>query len=321
MPLMPDPLLPFSSGTGTTSAPIRRRWRLIPAMIALLLGCSTGEAQTTVPAGDPVQATPPGQTSPAQRRARGPLLREGSFVASVQGRVHRDPATGWWSFATEPANDKDTGFDLILLPNSKLEDIKQVVDAMDENDEDLVFEISGRLFVFHGRNFLLATHAPQLIAYRPTAEDADTSADAAGDATEDADDESVGGDEVDDIMAELARDVGPLQRGVRGPAETESGGRLIREGTILLGRRGTLHRDEVGAWVFVFASDSAALEDPPAVVLPCLQLEQLEAFARTAGFAAPILLSGQVTRYEGRNYILPSIFRIPRERTLIEPGA
>ena len=165
--------MPLQSRFERRSAPGSLAWA---AMIALLTAAPAG-AQTRPPA-DATEQAPP-----AQRRAAGPLMREGSFLTAVQGRVHQDLRTGWWSFTTDSSGDATdeseessgeaapgqppAGLELILLPNSKLEDIKQVIDATEEADEDLVFEISGRLFVYHGRNFLLATHAPQLIAYRP----------------------------------------------------------------------------------------------------------------------------------------------------------
>ena len=95
---------------------------------------------------------------------------------------------------------------------------------------------------------------------------------------------------------------------------------LMREGTTVLSRRGSLRRDRGGAWVFVFDSDATGLADPPLTLLPCLLLERIENHVRRTGDNVPVLLSGQVYVFEGRNYLMPSVYRIPRERTVLTPG-
>ena len=107
-------------------------------------------------------------------------------------------------------------------------------------------------------------------------------------------------------------------------------GKLVQEGTLISSRRGKLTRDASasggggggasgGGWQFVFDADSTGLADPPMRLLPCLLLEHLEDFARHNGSTAPILLSGQVYVYGGRNFLLPTAYRIPRERSRITP--
>jgi hypothetical protein len=53
--------------------------------------------------------------------------------------------------------------------------------------------------------------------------------------------------------------------------------------------------------------------------MPCLLLERMEDYARRAGRTAPLLLSGEVYRYHGRGYVLPTLFRIPSQRTVLRP--
>ena len=92
-------------------------------------------------------------------------------------------------------------------------------------------------------------------------------------------------------------------------------------------RGGVLARFFSGLCEYVFEG-RLGLADPPVRLLPCLLLEQLEDYARhntsaaSAGAGAgggAILLSGQAYLYEGRNYLLPTAYRIPRERTLMAP--
>jgi hypothetical protein len=48
-------------------------------------------------------------------------------------------------------------------------------------------------------------------------------------------------------------------------------------------------------------------------------LERIETYVQRAGSTAPVLLSGRVHAYEGRGYLLPTVFQIPRERTMLRP--
>ena len=78
-------------------------------------------------------------------------------------------------------------------------------------------------------------------------------------------------------------------------------------------------RDGGGAWLFLFDADASGLADPPMILLPCLLLERMERYAQRAESHAPMLLSGRVFRYHQVNYLLPTTFQIPRERTPLRP--
>ncbi len=172
--------------------------------------------------------------------------------------------------------------------------------------QEAVFEITGQVFVYRGHNFLLATHAPQLLTYQPPAPTPVEEDDGTGQ-----------GDSVEDIMQELMESVGPIRRSAAAGSDRPdvSNEDLLGEGTTILARRGKLTRSDFGAWIFVFDADAAGLADPPLVIMPCLMLQRLETYGRSTGRTAPILLSGRVFRYGRRNYVLPSAFRIPRQRT------
>ena len=88
---------------------------------------------------------------------------------------------------------------------------------------------------------------------------------------------------------------------------------------MVLWRRGRIVRDGGGAWLFLFDADASGLADPPMILLPCLLLERMERYAQRAAPEAPMLLNGRVFRYHERNYLLPSVFQIPRHRTPLHP--
>ena len=93
----------------------------------------------------------------------------------------------------------------------------------------------------------------------------------------------------------------------------------MTEGTILLSRRGKIRRAGAGAFIFVFDADAEGLADPPMPLLPCLLLERLELHAHLTGERAAILLSGRVHTFRGQNYLRPTLYRVPRERTILTP--
>jgi hypothetical protein len=160
------------------------------------------------------------------------------------------------------------------------------------------------------------------------------------------------GQSAEDISRELEKAAGPLRRSAGAASTGEASGdqdaksdggagnatrpsrgserrashdpsshpeKLLREGTIMTGRRGKLSRDGSGGWTFVFDADASGLSDPPVRLLPCMLLERVEDYARRVGNNSPALLSGPVYLYNGRNYLLPTVFRIPQDRRNLTP--
>jgi hypothetical protein len=256
----------------------------------------------------PAQDRPAAAPAPAQAQPA-PLLREGSYLTAVAGTVHRDDLSGWWRLAVDPVQPGTPRFDLIMLPNRRLDEIRQIVQSAP--DATVVFQVTGQVFAYHGRNFLLATHAPQLMEVaEPAAEPSPDLSITAGD--------DAAGQDVGQIMRELAEAVGPLPRRTAAVG-TAPVGSAPAEGRPMRQRRGRLTRSELGAWVFVLEADATGLVDPPLIVMPCLLLERMERHAASAGRTAPILLSGRVHDYAGQSFVLPTLFRAPQDRTLIEP--
>lgn len=112
--------------------------------------------------------------------------------------------------------------------------------------------------------------------------------------------------------------------------------KALREGTAVQSRRGKITRDSAGAWLFIFDADATGISestegagettsggggggDPPMRLLPCLLLEKIEEYARRNPITAPVLITGEVYLYQGRNYLLPTVFRVPQDRTKISP--
>jgi hypothetical protein len=80
---------------------------------------------------------------------------------------------------------------------------------------------------------------------------------------------------------------------------------VLREGTYLVDRVGRLTRSADGATAeFSFESDGAALQDPPVVIIPNLKLMAMEDAANAINRDLRFRVTGMVTEYRGRNYVL-----------------
>lgn len=345
-----------TTGTGRVARRWRRRSTPAGCIVALTL-----MMPTTIAAGVQVDddddlgdglETPhdialPSETEPMRDTARGGrtgLLREGSFLVEARGTLERDATLGWWVFTLEHNEDNDAAADgtdaapeqagpaLIILPNAVFAEMQQSFERLE--DDRVVFEVTGQVFVYRGRNFLLPTHAPRLERYAadepPAADDdADGGADE-GDDAEARDDAGAAAGDTDDPVARVERDlqraVGALARSpqMSQPAsvvgEREASAQpAFADGAILVQRRGKIVRDPGGAWLFVFDADANGLSDPPLIILPCQLLEHIEMRALQRGLPLTVLMSGTALTYQDRNYLLPSIYRLPRDRNGLSP--
>jgi len=81
--------------------------------------------------------------------------------------------------------------------------------------------------------------------------------------------------------------------------------KVTREGTLLLDRIGRLTPSADGkTFELTLESDSVALADPPLVLLPNRKLMQLEDTVKASYADQKFRVSGEVTEYRGRNYLL-----------------
>jgi hypothetical protein len=252
-------------------------------------------------------------TEPAapSRRPPPPLLREGSRLVGTRGQLEQDPDTGWWQYRIETVDPERPDQVMIMLPTTRLE---QIVDVVQASDEPVRLELAGDVYVYRGRNFLLPTQLAEIIEI-PADERPPPGSVAGGGA----DPEPPEPDSVDDIIRELAAAVGPIQRRPESRSRPVTDEEASLVGGTILARRGKLERTHSGGWLFVFDADAEGHADPPLVVMPCLLLEHMERYISTNGRHAPLLLSGPIHRYAGRRFVLPTVFREPRERTQLSP--
>ena len=79
----------------------------------------------------------------------------------------------------------------------------------------------------------------------------------------------------------------------------------LREGTLLVDRPGRLVKTPDGSQTqFVFEADGKAMKDPPMTILPNIQLMAMENAVSGAARDLRFRVTGTVTEYRGKNYLL-----------------
>lgn len=291
-----------------------------------MLAASVAAAQSTGAA--PSAATPPNAppiTTPIGAY-RLPLVREGSVLARVEGDLAQDPDEKLWLF--RPIQPEPGGLrrEFVLLPSLVLEDMLR---TMRLSPSPVEFEMTGRVFIYKGRNFLLAELAPPIVRFDRSETDATTTP--AGERAIEApsgeakfvppvpDDDDAVDAAVDALERRLEERIGraPAQpvpdNRPRARDDSPRADAPIPAGTRLVRRAGRLARDpQSGAWRFV-PTQSSGRGDASLELMPCQMLERLERDAREGDSSPEILLSGTVHAYEGRSYLLPSGYRRARD--------
>lgn len=79
---------------------------------------------------------------------------------------------------------------------------------------------------------------------------------------------------------------------------------IRREGTWINDQPGRMTRTTDGQLEFSFENDGQAMKDPPVVLLPNLKLMQMENAVQSANRDVKFRITGMVTEYKGRNYVL-----------------
>lgn len=151
------------------------------------------EAAITDAAAEAVEAA---EDAEIRREIQAPLMREGSRVNNVRGRVVRNPTTGLWQFKI-PSPTGGPAQVLNLMPSRLLEELEATVAAAP--DRTPWFLVTGQVYTFRQQNYMLLLHPAQLVgqsiaATRPPTRTVTT-------------DE---GERAEDIIRELEREVGPV---------------------------------------------------------------------------------------------------------------
>jgi hypothetical protein len=89
----------------------------------------------------------------------------------------------------------------------------------------------------------------------------------------------------------------------------------IREGTDIVDRMGRVRKsNDTQQEEFVFESDGRALQDPPVILLPNLELMLMERAINASSHDLKFRITGTVTEYHARNYILLEKFVVVQDQ-------
>lgn len=291
---------------------------------------------------DPVSSERPGLPSNIVRQDLSPtssgLIREGAFISEHQGLL-RPLKGGGWAFVFDPDADDNRLQPMIIQPGLRLTEMRRLVES---SDRTITFRISGRVLVYGSRNYLLPTfYTTVSVGERDTVAPGvdDRTDDPALDEFEELFLETEGDPSLDESIEEVERLDRPnptsIPRGggdpeepgeQTGSAEDEAPKRLIREGVQITARVGRLVRSPGTGWLMSFDNDTDTAADPgvsgdgatldtPMQMLPCLNLQGMEALAEEYGSRLRFTVSGTVYVYDGRNYLLPTMYIIELDRT------
>ncbi len=265
------------------------------------------------------------------------LLREGASLVHALGEITQDPDERIWVFRARVGTLNSSGSgesaslrrELLLMPSPVLEDMLRVQQF---SPVPVEFEVTGKVFIYRGRNWLLPELAPPIMRFdaAPSTALAPPEAPATATPTPNGKSTVVLSDDPDDAAVQalerrlesrigtvpgIGRRDDPRRIEATVPVEIMDDAANTRssDDTRLHARRGQLTRDpSTGAWRFLPQQARNPHDDLALEVLPCLMLERLERSAREADGVYEIVLSGSVLRFEGRRYLLPSWYQRAR---------
>ncbi len=217
---------------------------------------------------------------------------------------------------------------MILQPSIRLMEMRRLAES---RKETITFSLSGQVFVYNRRNYLLPTAFTTVASesFQPPA----PVAPAGGGGGTGAQPGTVAGarEQADPQGADLLNEINQRDRArfdAPRPAAAPAGagnaagggvGSLLREGLTLVKRRGRVERSggaAGGSWIFLpdTGAGNEGSIDAPLRLLPCMLLAEIERYAREGGERQVITLSGQVYTYDDRNYLIPTVYLIERDR-------
>lgn len=238
------------------------------------------------------------------------ILPEGAFIAGQEGVLVQTPL-GDKLFVYLPDGDLEP-VALLLIPCLELERLEKA--ALESNLESTVFMVTGQIFAYHKRNYLLPSAWTQLRPKLPAKPGIDVAEKATKAPAADDEEISILIDELEqsriDPQAALRRGdrlwLAPKQAAESD--DSSSGG--WSDGSIISRRSGRFVRQGV-VWAITFDNDAESDpdKDVPLIVLPCLNHEKLENLAGRQSDEFTVQISGRVFVYQGRWYLLPSVFQ------------
>jgi hypothetical protein len=229
------------------------------------------------------------------------LLREGSDVINRAGHLKKVSDSPYMEFDFDNGDDSQPLAPMLVLPDRELMSMENAATA---TKRDLRFTISGTVSEYKQRNYILLESGPDDEARRTMMMSAMSSTTRPASA--------------DQMLNEmLSSNANSAPRPSRPPPpglDSSSGSgavapgappmTVLREDSQIIDRTARLVRSPDGEQAeLTFESDGESMQVPPVVILPNLKLAAMET-AQAGARAVRFRVTGTVTEYRGRNYIL-----------------
>lgn len=265
---------------------------------------------------EPKEDSIPGLEDADFRLSGAPLRREGAFITRQRGSMVRLPS-GERAFVFHKDAQGRADRPMVLLACQTLQSMEQIAG---EHPDQTAFLLTGQIYSYYNVNYLLPTAAPVSGAKEATP------AEGPKDTPESS---KLNDPDVQTLIRQLEsqHDRPKTLGSAPKAAETAKSGEksdvqpskgLLAENSTISRRRGRLVRNTTGQWAFAMdnAPVSDAQTDMSLILNPCMTLQRLEAWASRLGENSTVQLSGRVYQYQGKNYVIPTMFLVTPENEL-----
>lgn len=237
------------------------------------------------------------------------LLPEGHPFVDRVGVVTRLGES--WAFQAQD----DPPILLKLLPNSVLE---MVVRTGEGAGEPVVFKVAGEMTVFDDENFLFLRSALRASGELVNSARNEAPPAASPEKPKPEPTPAAAPSSAEDVLARMqtlepAAAIVPAPRDSQGAADSATperrrgmvaGRGLLMDGTFLANRPGRVVK-QGGWWTLIPESSRGGAGDVPLRILPSMGLETMSRATTQASYGLVYNVSGEVTMFEGENFLLP----------------
>lgn len=246
-----------------------------------------------------VEALEPAGYSPQKTQSP---LREGSDVWQRAAHLRKVADSSYPQIVFDNSDPGEKLPPMLVLPDLEL---MKMENAQSATTRELKFVVTGTVTEYKKKNYILLESGPQDLTSRllppppPRTRPANASADQM----------------LNEMLAADSKPVAPLAKQPPIEPDRTSGSAAVAPGAprLMVLRENSPINDRLCRLTtapdgqqeqIVLDSDGSALEDPPLIVLPNLKLMAMEDAGKNADRDQRFRVSGMLTEYRGRNYIL-----------------
>jgi hypothetical protein len=263
---------------------------------------SAADTPTTHAAGQAASMQPQGQMHAA---AAPHILREGTDVVDRAGFLRKRGESLFQEFVFENSESQPPLAPMLVLPDLKLMSMEDATAATKPKQR---FTVSGTATEYKGSNYILLKSGPQITDQHFAAPSQShfpaTKPSSADDLLSDML-KTGGGAAARPQPTRMPLPTADLSTGPGAVAPAAPLANVLREQSEVIDRTVRLSRSSDGRqFELSFEADGTAMQDPPLIILPNLKLQAMEGAAAGNSREPRFRVTGTITEYRGRNYIL-----------------